>query len=137
MAELAYITAKEAESLPSMFHAGRAMEFYGTSLVHAYRYLFDYQDELSLNPYDPQFRGASDLYNQSLEGLLRLVRQDGEMRPGMTRTIRTSNHTCSFEIVTAQPAAGTRTTSTTSSSSATTRSTACGTTTTTTAWACR
>ena len=68
--------------LPEMFHRGRALEFYGTSLVHAYRYLFDYKDELPLNAYDPQFRGASDLYNQSLEGMLRLVRQDGELRPG-------------------------------------------------------
>jgi pimeloyl-ACP methyl ester carboxylesterase len=75
------------------------MEFYGTSLIHAYRYLFDYGDALALNPYDPQFRGASDLYNQSLEGLLRLVREEGELQPGMTRSITTANHTCTFEIV--------------------------------------
>jgi pimeloyl-ACP methyl ester carboxylesterase len=99
MAELAYITAKEAEMLPEMLHRGRALEFYSTSLVHAYRYLFDYQDNLSLNSFDPQFRGASDLYNQSLEGMLRLARQDGEIRPGTTRTIRTSSHECSCEVV--------------------------------------
>ena len=51
------------------------------------------------NPYDPQFRGASDLYNQSLEGMLRLVQQEGELRPGMSRTVKTANHTCSFDVV--------------------------------------
>ncbi|MEX0642398.1 MAG: alpha/beta fold hydrolase [Pirellulales bacterium] len=121
MAEIAYISAKQAETM----HRDRALEFYGTALIHAYRYLFECQDadgwrdggnaglvatntgrdrfgspeSLAMNPYDPQFRGASDLYNQSLEGLLRLVRQEGELRPGISRTVNTSNHTCSFEVV--------------------------------------
>jgi pimeloyl-ACP methyl ester carboxylesterase len=112
MAEVAYITAKRAETL----NRGRALEFYGTALIHAYQYLFEqgaasteqglrFADSMlqaprsSLNPYDPQFRGASDLYNQSLEGMLRLVRADGELRPGMSRTIKTANHTSSFEVV--------------------------------------
>jgi hypothetical protein len=117
MAEIAYITASQAEKL----HRQRALEFYGTALIHAYRYLFEqgagggeqriqsvhstlqagHQVVVGsvLNPYDPQFRGASDLYNQSLEGMLRLVRQDGELRPGMSRTVKTANHTCSFDVV--------------------------------------
>lgn len=99
LAEIAYISAKQAESVPDMFRDGEALEFYGTSLVHAYRYLFDGGNELPLNAYDPQFRGASDLYNQSLEGLLRLVRKDGELKPGTQRTIRTSSHACSCEVV--------------------------------------
>src|SRR5215210_8203433 len=71
MAEVSYITATQSEKL----HRRRALQFYGTALIHAYRYLFDYKDDvpgrreaLAINPYDPQFRGASDLYNQSLEG---------------------------------------------------------------------
>lgn len=100
LAELAYIAAKESENLPEMFHRGRAIEFYGTSLVHAYRYLFDNQEDLPPNAYDPQFRGASDLYNQSLEGLLRLVRQEGgELSAGSMRTIRTANQVCTCEVV--------------------------------------
>lgn len=121
IAEVAYITAKQAETM----HPDRALEFYGTALIHAYRYLFDCVDKngwcvepeaakvaydeprepcnlvdsIDVNPYDPQFRGASDLYNQSLEGLLRLVRKEGELRPGMSRTVKTSNHTCTFEVV--------------------------------------
>ncbi len=101
MAEVAYITATQAEKL----HRRRALQFYGTALIHAYRYLFDYEvdipgrrDALVINPYDPQFRGASDLYNQSLEGMLRLVRQEGELRPGMSRTVTTANSTCSFDV---------------------------------------
>ena len=53
---------------------------------------------LAINPYDPQFRGASDLYNQSLEGMLRHVRSEGEIRPGLSRTVTTANNTCSFEV---------------------------------------
>lgn len=98
MAELAYVTAKQSEMLPEMLDRGRSLEFYATSLIHAYRYLFDNDDELAVNPYDPQFRGASDLYNQSLEGMLRLVRQESELRPGTTRTIKTTNHTCTFAV---------------------------------------
>lgn len=95
MAELAYISAKESEVL----NRQRALEYYGTALIHAYRYLFDFEDQLPLNAYDPQFRGASDLYNQSLEGVLRLVHAKGDLRPGERRTIRTSNHLCTYDIV--------------------------------------
>ena len=137
MAELAYITAKQAEMLPEMFHRGRALEFYGTSLIHAYRYLFDYKDDLPLNAYDPQFRGASDLYNQSLEGMLRLVQQEGELRPGMSRTIRTANHTCTFDVVMHSTGwhAGRLRPLRIRQRLPSPR--ACGITTTTTAWACR
>ncbi len=95
MAELAYITASQSEK----FHRARALEFYGTSLIHAYRYLFAYGDSLPMNPFDPQFRGASDLYNQSLEGALRIVSRDGDVRPGMSRTVKTANHTCTLDVV--------------------------------------
>jgi hypothetical protein len=101
MAEIAYVTAKQAEGL----HRQRALEFYGTALTHAYRYLFEFDQMFgrreagAINPYDPEFRGASDLYNQSLEGMLRMVRQEGELRPGMSRTLATANHTCSFDVV--------------------------------------
>jgi hypothetical protein len=104
MAEVAYITATQAEKL----HRRRALQFYGTALIHAYRYLFEKdQDDgrgrggpgsLANNPYDPQFRGASDLFNQSLEGMLRLVQQEGAIRPGMSRSVTTANNTCSFNV---------------------------------------
>lgn len=95
MAEVAYITAKQAEGM----QRERALEFYGTALTHAYRYLFECGEDSPLNAFDPQFRGASDLYNESLEGVLRLVRREGELRPGMSRSIKTANHTCSLDVV--------------------------------------
>ncbi len=95
MAELAYLGAKRAEGR----RRAQAVELYGASLLYAYGYLFDPADGLVCNPYDPQFRGACDLYNQSLEGLLRLVQQEGDLRPGDSRTLQTPNHTCSFDVV--------------------------------------
>jgi pimeloyl-ACP methyl ester carboxylesterase len=95
IAELAYLTAKESETL----NRDRALEFYSTAIMHAYRYLFEFDGDQPMNPYDPQFRGASDLYNQSLEGVLRLVRRDGELQPGMQRSIQTASQTCSFDVV--------------------------------------
>ena len=41
MAEIAYITATQAEKL----HRRRALQFYGTALIHAYRYLFESEVE--------------------------------------------------------------------------------------------
>ena len=112
MAEVAYITATQAEKLHrrtsagvlwhgadscvSVFvRAGAGSTEQGVRVGHAKLET----SGSSLNPYDPQFRGASDLYNQSLEGMLRLVRQEGELRPGMSRTVKTANHTCSFDVV--------------------------------------
>lgn len=94
MAELAYLGAQEVHSKD----APKATELYGTALLHAHDFLFAEQGELPTNAYDPQFRGACDLYNQSLEGLLRLVTADGDLRPGDRRTLKTTNHLCSFDV---------------------------------------
>ncbi|MEM6328914.1 MAG: hypothetical protein AAF790_01565 [Planctomycetota bacterium] len=111
MAELAFLGAKRVEATD----AAAATDMYGAALLHTYRYLFGGLEAggfgrgpdphavsptptLDCNPYDPQFRGACDLYNQSLEGLLRLVRRTGELRPGDRRTIRTETHTCTFDV---------------------------------------
>lgn len=94
MAELAYLGAERAETT----NAARATELYGAALLHTHRYLFGNESRIDCNPYDPQFRGACDLYNQSLEGLLRLVRKQGDFRPGSRLAIRTVSHVCSLEI---------------------------------------
>ncbi|WP_145246613.1 lipase family protein [Aeoliella mucimassa] len=95
IAELAYIAAKRAEKDDKR----KALAFYGTSLVHAYDYLFDRQQADTLNPYDPQFRGVCDLYNQSLEGTLRLVQAEGSLRPGTQGVVSTVGHECKFDVV--------------------------------------
>lgn len=95
MSELAYLGAKKAEPRDRQ----KAVELYGTALQHAYEYLFDPQAGVACNPYDPQFRGACDLYNQSLESLLRLVQEEADLHPGDRRTLKTTNHVCTFDVV--------------------------------------
>ncbi len=95
LAELAYTGAKRAEQ--SNKH-DRALELYGSAVVHAYRYLFDGEYAIASNPYDPQFRRACDLYNAALEGTLRIVQSQDKIRPGTSRIIRTANHDCEIEI---------------------------------------
>ncbi|TWT66736.1 Alpha/beta hydrolase family protein [Posidoniimonas polymericola] len=94
MAELAYLGAEDVRGR-DLAHAS---ELYGTSLRHAYDYLFSCSSENGANEFDPHFRGACDLYNQSLEGLLRLVSKEGAVRPGERRTLKTANHICSFNV---------------------------------------
>ena len=94
IAELAYLAAKEIE----YENRPDALAYYGTSLVHAYDYLFDDRYASTLNPYDPQFRSVCDLYNQSLEGTLRLVQADGKLKPGTQGTVSTVGHECHFDI---------------------------------------
>ena len=94
IAELAYIAGKRIEPR----ERSEALTYYGTSLIYAYDYLFDDQQADTLNPYDPQFRGACDLYNQSLEATLRLVQADGNLRPGSQATVQTVGHRCKFDI---------------------------------------
>ncbi|WP_425398077.1 esterase/lipase family protein [Aeoliella sp.] len=94
IAELAYIAGKKAE----MNEKSEALSYYGTSLMYAYDYLFDRRQTDTLNPYDPQFRGACDLYNQSLEGTLRLVQADGVLRPGTQGVVHTIGRQCKFDI---------------------------------------
>lgn len=85
-AELSYLAAKKAEE-----HDKRlALDLYGASVLHAYQYLFDEGFSRFRNPYDPQFRGACDLYNGALEDSLRIVMKQEGLRPGQTHTIETA-----------------------------------------------
>ncbi|MFZ5830521.1 MAG: esterase/lipase family protein, partial [Planctomycetota bacterium] len=87
MAEVAYLGANELEG-----HDKReALDLYGAAVLHAHRYLFDEQLAKSRNAYDPQFRGACDLYNGGLESALRLVCEKKELVPGTTKTISTAS----------------------------------------------
>lgn len=96
LAELAYIHAKRADA---MGRRGRAMELYGVAVSHAYWYLFDPQLDRFRNPYDPQFRGASEVYNAALEGAMRLANRETQIRPGGTYTIGTGNHQFNISVV--------------------------------------
>ena len=86
MAELAYLSARRIESKDK----AQALDLYGATVLHAYAFLFDDRLAATRNCYDPQFRGACDLYNSALESTLRLNCDRGELRPGTTRTIHTA-----------------------------------------------
>ena len=68
-------------------------------MVNAYHYLFDERFGRFRNPYDPEFRGACDLYNGALESALRIIKKQGELVPGSTHTIQTANQTVEATIV--------------------------------------
>lgn len=88
-AELAYIEAEKAKHTNPQL----ALNLYGASALHAYQYLFDTRFRGFRNPYDPQFRGACDLYNGALEGGLRLICKDQGLRLGETYAITTASGT--------------------------------------------
>lgn len=95
LSELSYVGAKKSEAA---MNPKDALELYGASVVYAYQYLFDTTYPSPSNPYDPEFRGACDLYNAALEGTLRMVQAKGNLRPGTTQVITTPNNTCQIEV---------------------------------------
>lgn len=94
-AELAYI---EGQRAVVRGQPAKALEHFGTAVSHAYWYLFDPKFDHFRNPYDPQFREACDVYNGSLEAALRIVKQQGDLRPDRTYTIKTDDRTITITI---------------------------------------
>ncbi|WP_186775196.1 esterase/lipase family protein [Allorhodopirellula solitaria] len=88
VAELAYVEGKIAEREGQ---TSTAMNHYGIALTTSYRYLFGTQLSDIRNEYDPQFRAVCDLYNESLEDLLRILCSENQMQPGRTYTIQTAD----------------------------------------------
>lgn len=88
VSELAYVEGKKAERLG---RTSDAMNHYGIALTTSYRYLFGPQLADVRNQYDPQFRAVCDLYNESLEDLLRVLCAENRLRPGQTYTIQTAD----------------------------------------------
>jgi pimeloyl-ACP methyl ester carboxylesterase len=96
ISELAYTIGKRAEKENL---EGRALDMYTVSVSNAYLYLFCPELDTSRNPYDPQFRGACDLYNSALESTLRLVNKQGNLRPGNSYHIKTSQKNYEVQVV--------------------------------------
>jgi pimeloyl-ACP methyl ester carboxylesterase len=85
-AELAYLHANQ---LQDQSRTKEAMDQFAASVAHAYWYLFDPGLDRFRNPYDPQFRRACDIYNSALEGALRIVNQQKQLRPGQRQVLVT------------------------------------------------
>jgi pimeloyl-ACP methyl ester carboxylesterase len=94
--ELAYTIGKREETAG---RSGVALDLYNIAVTNAYLYLFCPDLDVSRNPYDPQFRGACDLYNVSLEAMLRLLSTQGEFRPGRVYRINTAKQDYDVNVV--------------------------------------
>ena len=70
---LAELAEKQARWSASTGDTERATRMYSTAIIHAYQFLFDGELNIARNAYDPQFRSICDIYNRSLEALLRRV----------------------------------------------------------------
>jgi pimeloyl-ACP methyl ester carboxylesterase len=95
-AELSYLDGQrlEARKKPK-----DALDAYATSVAHAYWFLLDPRLDRFRNPYDPQFRRACDLYNDSLTAAMRLVIQQNKLRPGETQIIQTGKKQFQVDVV--------------------------------------
>jgi pimeloyl-ACP methyl ester carboxylesterase len=88
-AEISYVGGAKEQLLSKN---EKALDLFSSSVAYSYRYLFDPRFERFGNPYDPQFRGACDLYNAGLESTLRTIRRQGKLRPGESFTIESKGH---------------------------------------------
>lgn len=91
-AEVAYLAARRATGDPK-----EALDLYGATLVHSHQFLFD--PRLPRNVYDPEFRGACNLYNQALESALRIVLKENVLQPGGALQLETATRHFDVEIV--------------------------------------
>jgi len=96
ISELAFTIGSKAEKSRQV---GLALDMYTVSVSNAYLYLFCTDLDVSRNPYDPQFRGACDLYNTALEATLRLVSKQGNLKPGNSYRITTSKKDYDIQVV--------------------------------------
>ena len=76
----------------------RAIRMYSVALQQSYHFLFAPQLDVERNAYDPQFRSMCDIYNQSLESLLRVVCDNGTFVPGQSMTVEDDQHEIEFEV---------------------------------------
>ncbi len=96
LAELAYINGLRAEKAKEQ---AVALDMYGMAVSNAYMYLFASEFDPIRNPYDPQFRGACDLYNTSLEATLRLVNANGQLHPGKSYPVTANQREYEVDVV--------------------------------------
>jgi pimeloyl-ACP methyl ester carboxylesterase len=89
IAEISYILGHSAQRHRD---AGQALQYFGTALMASYRYLLGPELADQRNVFDPQFRSAADLYNETLEDSLRLLCAKQLLKPGEKYLIRAGEH---------------------------------------------
>jgi pimeloyl-ACP methyl ester carboxylesterase len=95
-AELAYLDGRRLEQIGK---PKDALDAYAASVAHAYWFLLDPNLDRFRNPYDPEFRRACDLYNDSLSAAMRLVIKQNKLRPGETEIIQTGQKQFQVQVV--------------------------------------
>lgn len=78
LAELSLLQGRHGRLQKNEKYAG---QMYATAVTASYQYLFDPEFENQRNIYDPLFRQVCDIYNQALEGMLRIMREQDALRP--------------------------------------------------------
>ncbi len=96
VAELAF---QQGEWAMRMGRQERAAEMFTTAILSSHQFLFDPNLDLTRNAYDPQFRSVADIYNKSLEELLRILAKRDELRPGKSIELQSLDRSITFEIV--------------------------------------
>ena len=87
---LAELAEKQARWSASTGDTARATRMYSTAIIHAYQFLFDGDLNIARNAYDPQFRSICDIYNRSLEALLRQAIVDEKFGDGYQAVLGTT-----------------------------------------------
>jgi pimeloyl-ACP methyl ester carboxylesterase len=60
----------------------QANKLYAGAVLHSHKFLFDNELNLKRNAYDPQFRRICDIYNGSLESIMRELCKSGQLKNG-------------------------------------------------------
>ncbi len=94
-AELSYIGGLK---LQADKHVDDARRLYGAAVAHAYLYLLDPRFDHGRNAFDPQFRQGCDVYNASLEAVLRILRSQGGLHPGATHRFESCGQTWDVSV---------------------------------------
>lgn len=95
---LAELAQQQARWSLQRGNRGRAIRLYSIALQHSYQFLFAPQLDVERNAYDPQFRSMCDIYNQSLESMLRVVCDDGTFVPGQSMIVKDDELDIEFEV---------------------------------------
>ncbi len=95
VAEIAYQQGQWAAKLGQ---SEKASMMFTTALAESYRFLFDQKLNLSRNAYDPQFRSISDIYNHSLEEVIRSLIKQKKLNVGEVVELKALDRQIRFSI---------------------------------------
>jgi pimeloyl-ACP methyl ester carboxylesterase len=95
LAELAFVQGQWARITGK---TDQASQMFSTALLSSYRFLFDPHLNITRNAYDPQFRSIADIYNKSLEELLRILDEQGDLGPGKVVHLKSLDREIVFSV---------------------------------------